>query len=84
MRTNQKIKIAQRAEQFTSELSALKDYFHIPGLAVSIDKNGGNIYQEYFGNDFTYRVQIELDCPLKLKNYPMDVQSCKISIQSCE
>ncbi|RNC86370.1 MAG: class A beta-lactamase-related serine hydrolase [Winogradskyella sp.] len=36
-------------EQFTSELTELRDYFKIPGLAVSIDKNGENVYRNYFG-----------------------------------
>lgn len=36
-------------EIFTSEMMELKEYFKIPGLAVSIDKNGENIYRRYFG-----------------------------------
>ena len=40
----------EQAKQFTSELTELKDYFKIPGLAVSIEKNGENIYREYFGS----------------------------------
>ena len=39
-----------QAKQFTSEIKELKDYFGIPGLAVSIDKNGENIYRKYFGS----------------------------------
>lgn len=39
----------KKAAQFTSELLALKEYFQIPGLAVSIDKNEENIYRKYFG-----------------------------------
>ncbi|WP_108805622.1 serine hydrolase [Aquimarina sp. Aq107] len=38
-----------REEKFTSELIALKKFFQIPGLAVSIQKNGNNIYQNYLG-----------------------------------
>ncbi len=38
-----------QGEQFTSELLELKEYFQIPGLTVSINKNGDNIYREYFG-----------------------------------
>jgi len=36
-------------EKFTSELIELKEYFQIPGLAVSIEKNGENIYENYIG-----------------------------------
>ncbi len=39
----------QQTEQFTSELLELKDYFKIPGLAVSVEKNGVNVYRDYFG-----------------------------------
>lgn len=38
-----------RADQFTTELSELKEFFQIPGLAVSIDQNGSNIYRDYLG-----------------------------------
>ncbi|WP_422104342.1 serine hydrolase [Winogradskyella sp.] len=38
-----------REEQFTSELQELKAYFQIPGLAVSIEKDGETIYRNYFG-----------------------------------
>ena len=41
--------VNRQSKQFTSELIELKDYFKIPGLAVSIEKNGENIYREYFG-----------------------------------
>jgi len=44
-----KEKIDKQAEQFTSEIIELKEYFKIPGLAVSIDKDGENIYRDYFG-----------------------------------
>ena len=37
------------AEKFTSEILELKEYFQIPGLAVSIEKDGSNIYQNYVG-----------------------------------
>ncbi len=36
-------------EKFTSEILELKDYFQIPGLAVSIEKDGKTVYQNYFG-----------------------------------
>lgn len=36
-------------ERFTSELLELKEYFKIPGLAVSIEENGQPIYKKYFG-----------------------------------
>ena len=39
----------KRTEHFTADLEELKEYFKIPGLAVSIEKNGENIYREFFG-----------------------------------
>jgi CubicO group peptidase (beta-lactamase class C family) len=36
-------------KQFTSEIMELREYFKIPGLAVSIDKDGEIIYKDYFG-----------------------------------
>lgn len=47
--SEEKEPIDKQAEQFTSELIELKKYFKIPGLAVSIDKKGENIYREFFG-----------------------------------
>lgn len=47
--SEEKEHIDKQAEQFTSELIELKEYFKIPGLAVSIDKKGENIYREFFG-----------------------------------
>ena len=37
------------AEKFTSEIIELKDYFQIPGLAVSIEKDGSIVYENYLG-----------------------------------
>ena len=34
---------------FTTELEELKEFFQIPGMAVSVEKNGALIYQNYFG-----------------------------------
>lgn len=39
----------KQTEKFTSELMELKEYFQIPGLAISIEKNGENIYKNYLG-----------------------------------
>ncbi|WP_046755082.1 serine hydrolase domain-containing protein [Kordia jejudonensis] len=39
----------RNVEKFTSEIQELKDYFQIPGLAVSIEKEGEIIYQNYLG-----------------------------------
>ena len=39
----------KHVEKFTSELLELKEYFKIPGVAVSIEKNGENIYENYIG-----------------------------------
>lgn len=47
--SEKKEKLDKQPEQFTSELLELKEYFKIPGLAVSIEKNGDNIYREFFG-----------------------------------
>ena len=41
--------IDKREVQFTSELHQLKDYFQIPGLAISVEKNGETIYKNYLG-----------------------------------
>lgn len=38
-----------QSEKFTSELLELKEYFQIPGLAVSIEKDGSTIYQNHLG-----------------------------------
>jgi len=38
------------SEKFTSEVTELKEYFHIPGLAVSIEKDQKNIYRKYLGS----------------------------------
>jgi len=40
---------AQHSEKFTSELIELKEYFKIPGLAVSVEENGKSIYKNYLG-----------------------------------
>ncbi len=38
-----------RTKQFATELAQLKDYFQIPGLAVSVEKDDEIIYQNYAG-----------------------------------
>ncbi|RNC88505.1 MAG: class A beta-lactamase-related serine hydrolase [Allomuricauda sp.] len=47
--TQQEEKQEQQAERFEAEILALKDYFKIPGLVVSIEKNGATLYRDYFG-----------------------------------
>ncbi|CAL2078747.1 hypothetical protein [Tenacibaculum sp. 190524A05c] len=42
-------KLDKTEERFTSELLELKEYFKIPGLAVSIEENGQPIYKKHFG-----------------------------------
>lgn len=42
-------KLEYPTEKFTAELAELKEYFSIPGLAVSIEKNGNTIYRNYLG-----------------------------------
>ncbi len=39
----------KKTEKFTAELLELKEYFQIPGLAISVEENGENIYQKYIG-----------------------------------
>ena len=39
----------KQTKRFTSELLELKEYFKIPGLAVSVERNGENIYRKYLG-----------------------------------
>ncbi|WP_422859123.1 serine hydrolase [Flagellimonas sp. S174] len=36
-------------QQFTEDLAQLKEYFHIPGIAALVEKEGKIIYEEYFG-----------------------------------
>ncbi len=38
-----------RSEKFATELAHLKEYFQIPGLAVSIEKDDEIVYQNYTG-----------------------------------
>ncbi|MDY8135382.1 serine hydrolase domain-containing protein [Aquimarina sp. 2201CG5-10] len=47
-------------EKFTSELIELKEYFQIPGLAISIEKSQKNIYQKYLGvSDIEKQVKLD-------------------------
>ena len=50
----------KQTEKFTSDLLELKEYFQIPGLAVSIEKDGSTIYQNYLGAS-NLENQIKLD-----------------------
>ncbi|WP_435624838.1 serine hydrolase domain-containing protein [Flagellimonas sp.] len=36
-------------QQFSKDLKQLKEYFHIPGMAVLVEKDGEIIYEDYFG-----------------------------------
>ncbi|GAB5399263.1 MAG: hypothetical protein Aureis2KO_08480 [Aureisphaera sp.] len=47
--SGKKEKLDDKSEQFTSEIVELKQYFQIPGLAVSIEENGNTIYRKYLG-----------------------------------
>ena len=51
------------AEKFTSELIELKEFFKIPGLAVSIDEGEKNIYRNYLGFSDIEK-QSKLDTPV--------------------
>ena len=42
-------KVHVENEQFKAEIITLKDYFEIPGLAVSIEKDGETIYRDHLG-----------------------------------
>lgn len=47
-------------EKFTSEILELKEYFQIPGLAISIEKDGKNIYQNHVGwSDLDKKVALD-------------------------
>ena len=35
--------------QFSKELQELQTYFHIPGIAVLVEKNGETLYEDYLG-----------------------------------
>lgn len=47
-------------ERFTTELSQLKDYFHIPGLAVIIKQGDLTVYENYMGHSDVEK-QIAMD-----------------------
>ncbi|MEM7162628.1 MAG: serine hydrolase [Bacteroidota bacterium] len=42
-------KVDKQTEQFALEINELKDYFKIPGLAVSVERNGKSVYRDYLG-----------------------------------
>lgn len=44
-----KEKNVEVSEKFTQELTELQTYFHIPGLAASVEKDGKLIYENYLG-----------------------------------
>ncbi|MDT7832829.1 serine hydrolase [Flavobacteriaceae bacterium S356] len=48
------------SEKFTSELTQLKEYFQIPGIAASIEQDGKVIYENYLGFS-DYEKKISLD-----------------------
>ena len=47
--SHEKESIDKQAERFTSELLELKEFFKVPGLEVAVEKNGDNIYRNFFG-----------------------------------
>ena len=47
--SQEKEQLDKQAVQFTAELLELKEFFQIPGLAVSIEKEGTVVYQNYLG-----------------------------------
>ncbi|UOY07593.1 beta-lactamase family protein [Muricauda sp. SCSIO 64092] len=42
--------VTKNTEQFKLELQHLKEYFHIPGLAVLVQKGDSVLYEDYFGH----------------------------------
>ncbi len=40
---------SKATEAFEEDLLSLKEYFHIPGLAVLVKKDGKTLYENYFG-----------------------------------
>lgn len=50
----------RNVEKFTSEILELKDYFQIPGLAISIEKDGNVIYKNYIGvSDLENQIKLD-------------------------
>ncbi|WP_160114754.1 serine hydrolase [Aquimarina sp. AU474] len=52
--------IPTSSEKFATEVKELKEYFQIPGLAVSVEKNNEIVYQDYLGYA-NLKSQIKLD-----------------------
>ena len=48
--SNQEAAIEYSTQDFEEDIVALKSYFHIPGLAVLVKKDGNIIYENYLGN----------------------------------
>jgi CubicO group peptidase (beta-lactamase class C family) len=49
-----------QTEKFTTELLELKEYFQIPGLAISIEKDGNTIYKNYLGlSDIDKQIKLD-------------------------
>lgn len=49
-------------QQFSSEMHDLKEYFHIPGLAISVSKNGEEIYSDFKGfADLENKIELDSD-----------------------
>ncbi|KAH8273308.1 hypothetical protein KR018_010570 [Drosophila ironensis] len=48
----------------------------VPNKLLRLDQNGGILY--------SMRLTIKATCPMELKNFPMDRQSCPLIIGSCE
>ena len=48
--TDNKKNFTKNTEQFKLELRHLKAYFHVPGLAVLVQKGDSVLYEDYFGH----------------------------------
>ncbi|NAS14084.1 serine hydrolase [Poritiphilus flavus] len=47
--TNQKSDSTSVSRDFEEDMLQLKEYFHIPGLAILVKKDGKTLYENYFG-----------------------------------
>ncbi|MFY0630134.1 MAG: beta-lactamase family protein [Flavobacteriaceae bacterium] len=58
------------SEKFTSELNQLKEYFLIPGIAASIEKDGEVIYKNYLGFfDVENKIKLKSDDLFPIASY---------------
>ncbi len=57
----------KQVDHFRTELNELKDYFHIPGMAALIQKDGEIIFEEYIGlADIKNNVPVDAQTPFPI------------------